>query len=130
MYIYFFLARLFRAQLLQEGGKRPISQVRFVSPQAKLRWGGTEPGTGSGARLSPGTGTARGCLSPASRGAWARPGFRLPRKKKKIAFNKDAPCSGGEQSPRLKSAPPLSEIAFLIEIASNPGRLRSWFLLF
>lgn len=36
----------------------------------------------------------------------------------------------GKNNPRDRNSHPLSEIAFLIEIASNPGRLRSWTLLF
>lgn len=65
--------------------------------------------------------------APASRGA--EPGRSLDfRGKKKLRSIKmlHAP---GKNNPSDRNSHPLSEIAFLIEIASNPGRLRSWTLL-
>jgi len=127
---------------LQKGVKRPVSQVRFVSPQAKLRWGGTEPGAGSperGAGLALRPAPVR---CPVSCGARARQWFRLQKKTKpKQKQTKKIPKRRlrlikmlralGESNPRDRNPHPSdSEIAFLIEIASNPGRLRSWLLLF
>lgn len=87
--------------------------------------------TRSGACPRPGTGTARGC-SPwpgRLRATGLEPGRGLDfRGKKKIiiAFNKDAPCSGGEQSPQPKPAPPSVKSLFLlksppIQTSSGPG---------